>query len=110
MLLNLACEKNNSTMIDLSCKYLGLQLRNPVIVGSSGLTSTIANLKHIEALGAGAVVLKSIFEEQIRFESDKFLQSDHPEVKSWQDAFQGIVSKTEFYFDEAYNYLTSYAH
>ena len=109
MLLNLACEKNNSTMIDLSCKYLGLQLRNPVIVGSSGLTSTIANLKHIEALGAGAVVLKSIFEEQIRFESDKFLQSDHPEVKSWQDAFQGIVSKTEFYFDEAYNYLTSYA-
>jgi dihydroorotate dehydrogenase (fumarate) len=95
--------------MDLSCKYLGLSLKNPLIVGSSGLTSTIENLKTIHQHGAGAVVLKSIFEEQIKFESDKFLSSDHPEVKSWQDAFQGIVSKTEFYYDEAYEYLTSYA-
>ncbi len=96
-------------MIDLSCKYLGLHLKNPVIVGSSGLTSSIGNLKTIAQMGAGAVVLKSIFEEQIKFEADKFLQSDNPEMKSWQEAFQGIVSKTEFYYDEAYDYLTSYA-
>jgi dihydroorotate dehydrogenase (fumarate) len=96
-------------MIDLSCKYLGLELRNPVIVGSSGLTSTIDNLKTIARKGAGAVVLKSIFEEQIKFEADKFLKSDNPEMKSWQEAFQGIVSKTEFYYDEAFEYLTSYA-
>jgi len=96
-------------MIDLSCKYLGLQLKNPVVVGSSGLTSSLDNLKAISNLGAGAVVLKSIFEEQIRFESDKFLKSDNPDVKSWKNAFEGIVSKSEFYFDEAYEYLTSYA-
>ena len=96
-------------MIDLSCKYLGLQLRNPIVVGSSGLTSTLENLKTISGLGAGAVVLKSIFEEQIKYESDKFLKSDNPDIKSWQEAFQGIVSKTEFYYDEAYEYLTSYA-
>jgi dihydroorotate dehydrogenase (fumarate) len=96
-------------MVDLSCKYLGLKLKNPVIVGSSGLTSSIGNLKTIAERGAGAVVLKSIFEEQIKFEADKFLQSDNPEMKSWQEAFQGIVSKTEFYYEEAYQYLTSYA-
>ena len=96
-------------MIDLSCKYLGVQLRNPVIVGSSGLTSSIENLKTISRMGAGAVVLKSIFEEQIKFETDKFLQSDNREMKSWQEAFQGIVSKTEFYYEEAYDYLTNYA-
>ena len=96
-------------MVDLSCKYLGLQLRNPVIVGSSGLTSSIANLKTIDQMGAGAVVLKSIFEEQIKFEADKFLKSDNPEMKSWNEAFQGIVNKTEFYYDEAFDYLTSYA-
>lgn len=96
-------------MIDLSCKYLGLQLRNPVIVGSSGLTSSIENLKTISRLGAGAVVLKSIFEEQIKFEADKFLHSDNKEMKSWKEAFQGIVSKTEFYYEEAYDYLTNYA-
>ncbi len=95
--------------MDLSCKYLGLPLRNPIIVGSSGLTSTIENLKTIAENGAGAVVLKSIFEEQIKFESDILLASDRPEVKSWQEAFQGIVGKTEFYYEEAYEYLTNYA-
>ena len=78
-------------------------------MGSSGLTSSIEKLKTIAQMGAGAVVLKSIFEEQIKFESDKFIQSDNPDMKSWQEAFNGIVSKTEFYYEEAYNYLTSYA-
>jgi len=96
-------------MADLSCKYLGLQLKNPIVVGSSGLTSSLDNLKIISKMGAGAVVLKSIFEEQIRFETDKFLQSDQKEMKSWQETFQNIVSKQEFYFEEAYDYLTNYA-
>jgi dihydroorotate dehydrogenase (fumarate) len=96
-------------MVDLSCKYLGLRLKNPIIVGSSGLTSSIDNLRTISKLGAGAVVLKSIFEEQIRYETDKFLQSDNKSMKSWQDTFQDIVSKKEFYYEEAYDYLTNYA-
>lgn len=96
-------------MVDLSCKYLGLQLKNPVVVGSSGLSSSIGNLKTIARMGAGAVVLKSIFEEQIKFEADKFLKSDNQGIKSWNEAFQGIVNKTEFYYDEAFDYLTSYA-
>lgn len=96
-------------MADLACKYLGMPLKNPVIVGSSGLTSSIENLRIISRMGAGAVVLKSIFEEQIKFESERFLQSDNTEMKSWQEAFQGIVSKKEFYYDEAYEYLTNYA-
>jgi dihydroorotate dehydrogenase (fumarate) len=96
-------------MIDLSCKYLGLKLRNPIVVGSSGLTASIENLKTIADLGAGAVVLKSIFEEQIKFEADKFIKSDNVQIKSWNEAFQGIVSKTEFYYEEAFDYLTSYA-
>jgi|WetSurMetagenome_2_1015567.scaffolds.fasta_scaffold02091_7 dihydroorotate dehydrogenase (fumarate) len=96
-------------MVDLSCKYLGLELKNPVIVGSSGLTSSIENLRTIADKGAGAVVLKSIFEEQILYEAEKFLKSDNAEMRSWQDAFEGIVSKTEFYYEEAFGYLTSYA-
>jgi dihydroorotate dehydrogenase (fumarate) len=96
-------------MVDLSCKYLGLSLKNPIIVGSSGLTSSLENLRTISKLGAGAVVLKSIFEEQIRYETDKFLQSDNKSMKSWQDTFQDIVSKKEFYYEEAYDYLTNYA-
>jgi dihydroorotate dehydrogenase (fumarate) len=52
-------------MENLSTKYLGMTLKSPLIVSSSRLTSTIESLKEIEENGAGAVVLKSLFEEQI---------------------------------------------
>lgn len=63
-------------MTDLSTTYLGLSLRSPVIVGSSGLTRTLVNLEQIERNGAGAVVLKSLFEEQIKFEIRKVFSYD----------------------------------
>jgi len=52
-------------MEKLSVKYLGIELKSPLIVSSSRLTSTIGHLKEAEDNGAGAVVLKSLFEEQI---------------------------------------------
>jgi len=52
-------------MPDLATRYLGLPLRNPVIVGSSSLTQTLDGVRRCEDAGAGAVVLKSIFEEEI---------------------------------------------
>jgi dihydroorotate dehydrogenase (fumarate) len=51
--------------MDISVRYLGLNLSSPIVVGSSSLTASVQNLKKIEASGAGAVVLKSIFEEEI---------------------------------------------
>ena len=55
-------------MPDLSIKYLGLSLKSPVIAGSCSLTHSIDHLKAIEKAGAGAVVLKSVFEEEIYLE------------------------------------------
>ena len=59
-------------MTDLSVSYLGLNLKNPIVVGSSGLTNSIEDLKALEAKGAGAIVLKSIFEEEIIAEMKKY--------------------------------------
>lgn len=50
-------------MPDLSTTYMGLHLRNPIIVASSGLTRNIDRIMECEEAGAGAVVLKSLFEE-----------------------------------------------
>jgi dihydroorotate dehydrogenase len=61
-------------MADLSTQYLGLKLKNPIIAGSSGLTNSAKSIKELEAGGAGAVVLKSIFEEEIAFEYDDILK------------------------------------
>jgi dihydroorotate dehydrogenase (fumarate) len=52
-------------MVSLKTNYLGLTLNSPLIVGSSGLTSSLENIIDFEKQGAGAVVLKSLFEEQI---------------------------------------------
>ncbi len=61
-------------MVELSTEYLGLKLKNPIIAGSSGLTGSVKNIKELEASGAAAVVLKSIFEEEIAFEYEDIIK------------------------------------
>ena len=55
-------------MADLTTKYMGLNLKNPVIVGASNLVKEIDNIKKMEEAGAAAIVFKSLFEEQIELE------------------------------------------
>jgi dihydroorotate dehydrogenase (fumarate) len=52
-------------MADLSTTYLGLPLRSPLVLGSSTLSGRVEGLQQAEQHGAGAVVLRSLFEEQI---------------------------------------------
>lgn len=69
-------------MADLSTEYLGLQLKNPVIIASSTLVQNLDGVKESEESGAGAVVLRSLFEELIREKIDKRapeMWSSHPE-------------------------------
>ncbi|MBN2613430.1 MAG: dihydroorotate dehydrogenase-like protein [Bacteroidales bacterium] len=55
-------------MADLTTQFAGLQLKNPVIIGSSGLTDSVNTIRELEANNAAAVVLKSLFEEEIIME------------------------------------------
>lgn len=55
-------------MADLRTNYLGLELKNPLIVGACDLLENSQNLKKIQEAGAGALVYKSLFEEQIQLE------------------------------------------
>jgi len=72
-------------MRDLSTTYMGLKLKNPIIIGSGPLTASLDNLKRCEDSGAGAVVLKSIFEEQIARDSEKLVE-DNEEYLTHSDA------------------------
>ena len=56
-------------MIDFSTKYLGLKLNGPIIVSSTPLSEPIDNVRHMEDAGASAIVLHSLFEEQLALES-----------------------------------------
>jgi len=57
-------------MADLSTEYLGLKLKSPLVVSSSPLTDSVESIQRLEAAGAAAVVLPSIFEEQLTLESN----------------------------------------
>ncbi len=74
-------------MADLKTVYMGLELANPVVMASCGLVAAVEGVKKAADAGAGAVVLKSLFEEQIRAETadaaagvDAF---DHPEARAY---------------------------
>jgi len=79
-------------MADLSTTYMGIPLRNPLIVASSSLTKTLDGVRRCAEAGAGAIVLKSLFEEQIAAETQEL--SKHAEDYSG--------------YGEAYNYLQGY--
>lgn len=77
----------------MKTQYAGLTLRNPLIVGSSGLTNNAERNKEFEKAGAGAIVLKSLFEEQIEMQSDALMQeSDYPEAA---DYIRGYVKANQ---------------
>ena len=76
-------------MANLVTTYAGLKLKNPFIVSSSGLTSSIKNIEEIERAGAGALVMKSLFEEQIRYEAGQMTDSEdiHTEAYDYINAY-----------------------
>lgn len=60
-------------MANLTTVYMGIKIRNPIIVASCDITSKLKNIKKIDDAGAGAVVLKSLFEEQIETETEELI-------------------------------------
>ncbi len=65
-------------MADLSVTYMGLKLANPLIVAASSLTNTVEKIQRCQEAGAGAVVLKSLFEEQIEAQTEEIEAESGP--------------------------------
>ncbi|RMH14796.1 MAG: dihydroorotate dehydrogenase-like protein, partial [Planctomycetota bacterium] len=75
-------------MIDLSTNYLGLRLTNPIIAGASPMTNSVDSAKRLEDAGAGAIVMPSLFEEQIDAEA----LATTAALESHMDSFGEAVS------------------
>jgi len=78
--------------MDLSSDYMGLKLPSPVVASASPLNSNLENLRALEAMGAGAVVLPSVFEEQIQRE---------------QELIDALIDRGAESFGEALSYFPS---
>jgi dihydroorotate dehydrogenase (fumarate) len=73
--------------MDLRTTYMGLELKNPIIIGASPLTATVESILELEKNGAAAVVLHSIFEEQINHEMHEM---DHFIFKGSEDYAESL--------------------
>ncbi len=95
-------------MVNLTTSYLGLKLNNPIIVASSRLTSHLDGLKKCEDAGAGAVVLKSIFEEQIEYDSNSMIDG-MDEFAVHADAYDFFNNSSKDYYIDRYLELVEQA-
>jgi dihydroorotate dehydrogenase (fumarate) len=84
--------------VDLRTRYLGLELQNPIVASASPLTGSVDSLKRLQAAGVAAVVLPSLFEEQI----------EHEEMATYDLMLQGAELSPEAhgFFPEMQNYVT----
>jgi len=84
--------------MDLTTAYLGLTLKHPLVASSSPLTGDFDTLRRLEDAGAAAVVLPSIFEEQIEFEAN--------ELERLTGAGEDSTSETSSYFPASASFIT----
>lgn len=82
-------------MADLSTEYLGLQLPSPLVVSSNPLTRTAGSIRQLEDYGAGAVILPSLFEEQITLQ-EHVTDAEHRDDEKLPPSLQHLPSMTGY--------------
>ena len=92
-------------MVDISTKYIGLELKNPLVAASSPLTGNLEDAKHLEDAGVSAIVLPSLFEETIQHEQkqlEKYVHSQglgHFEADSYHPVPDDYKNELDNYLD-----------
>ena len=90
----------------IGTEYLGLKLKSPVVVSSGPLTQNLVSLRKCEEAGAGAVVLKSIFEEQIESDVSKELDASREYLDNSSAEGFFLSSSRDYYIDRYMKLLT----
>lgn len=88
-------------MANLKTSYMGLELKNPIIAASSPLTSNLDSIKKLEDAGVGAIVLKSIFQEQIDKDADSNVDIEQSFLNH-SDAYGFLRGASEDHFIDMY--------
>lgn len=91
--------------VDLATTYLGLELKNPLVASSSPLTGTLDGLRSLEEAGVAAVVLPSLFEEQIEHEAMEMQRVMERGAESFAEALSGYFPEFDDYATRTESYL-----
>jgi len=85
-------------MVDLSTDYMGLKLKNPIVASSSPLCENVDNIVEMERAGAAAVVLQSLFEEQVNAEEKELDRYTTQSNESYAEALTYFPAMTDYRF------------
>ncbi|NQT41514.1 MAG: dihydroorotate dehydrogenase-like protein [Planctomycetes bacterium] len=82
--------------VDLSTKYLGLELANPLVIAASPLSDKLDSLKRLEEAGAAAVVMHSLFEEQIEHDEEELAKAQEFGTESFAEALTFFPDQADY--------------
>lgn len=91
--------------VDLSTTYLGFDLKNPMVASASPMTARLDSLRELEEAGVGAVVLPSIFEEQIEHEAMEMQRLMEQGADTFAEALSGYFPEFDDYATRTESYL-----
>ena len=94
-------------MIDLSTKYLGIQLKNPLVASASPLCENIEHIKQMEKSGIAAIVLHSLFEEQVILQEKELNYALTQQTESYAESLSYLPDINDYHFapDEYVDYI-----
>ncbi len=82
--------------MELKTRYLGLELKHPIVASPSPISQRFDGVRRLEDAGASAIVLASLFEEQIRFENESFAYFDHISSNNFAESLSFFPKMDEF--------------
>ena len=82
--------------MDLTTRYMGLQLKNPLVASASPLNADLSNIRRLEDAGAAAVVLPSLFEEQIEAEGRRYDRLTSSSAESFPEALTYFPQTSDY--------------
>ena len=91
--------------MDLTSTYLGIKLKNPIVPSASPLSKDLDNIKQMEDAGAAAIVMFSMFEEELKHETEEIhyfetmADESYPEATSYRPRFEGYHFRSGQYLD-----------
>ncbi len=91
--------------VDLTTTYLGLELKNPLVASSTPMTGTLDGVRRLEEAGIGAIVLPSVFEEEIEHEAMEMQRLMERGTDSFAESLSGYFPEFEDYATRTESYL-----
>jgi len=82
--------------VDLSTMYMGLELKNPLVIAACSLSEKVESLQRLEEAGAAAVVLHSLFEEQVEHDQEEIIRLHEFGTESFAEALTYFPEPTEY--------------